>query len=295
MELKSELKSRKDMIDSALDQIMPDENTRPKSIHQAMRYVLFNGGKRLRPILVLEGGRLVGGEMKKALPLACAIELIHSYSLVHDDLPAMDDDDFRRGKPTCHKVFGEALAILVGDALLTLAFELMAMMQDQGIKSVNVLKAWNELARAAGSQGMIAGQVIDLESEHKEVDEETLRYMHKNKTGALFRASLKAGALIFDANEEQLQALEGFADHFGLAFQITDDILDVEGEETVTGKPTGSDIRGDKATYVSVYGLSEARRMAKTSVDLAIKSLGVFGDEANFLKRVAQNILERQS
>ena len=229
------------------------------------------------------------------MPLACAIELIHSYSLVHDDLPAMDDDDFRRGKPTCHKVFGEALAILVGDALLTLAFELMAMMQDQGIKSVNVLKAWNELARAAGSQRMIAGQVIDVESQHKEVDEETLRYMHKNKTGALFRASLKAGALIFDANEEQLQALEGFADHFGLAFQITDDILDVEGEETVTGKPTGSDIRGDKATYVSVYGLSEARRMAKTSVDLAIKSLGVFGDEANFLKRVAQNILERQS
>lgn len=296
MEFKQELKNRKDMIEAALDKMMPDVESRPTSIHQAMRYAVFNGGKRLRPILVLEGARLVGGDMKKVLPLACAVELIHSYSLVHDDLPAMDDDELRRGKPTCHKVFGEALGILAGDALLTRAFELNTlMMQETEIRCENTLKAWNELARAAGSQGMIAGQVVDLESEGKVVDAKVLRYMHQKKTGALFKASLKAGAMIFGANAKQLQALEDFAEHFGLAFQITDDILDVEGEETITGKPTGSDARGDKATYVSVYGLSEARRMAKTSIDLAIQSIEAFGDESRFLQQVARSILERRN
>jgi len=296
MEFEQELKSRRDMVESALDRLLPAAETKPAAIHQAMRYAVFNGGKRLRPILVMEGARLVGKDMRKVLPLACAIELIHSYSLVHDDLPAMDDDDLRRGKPTCHKVFGEALAILAGDALLTQAFELPAhLVDDQEIMPSNVIRAWNELARAAGSRGMIAGQVVDLESENKAVDGDTLRFMHQNKTGALFKAALKSGAMIFGADEGQLRALGNYADHFGLAFQITDDILDVEGDESVTGKTAGSDARGDKATYVSIYGLAESRRMAKTSIDQAIQSIEVFGEEKWFLQELAWRILERKS
>jgi geranylgeranyl diphosphate synthase type II len=296
MEFEQELRNRREMIEDALDKMLPDARTRPDVIHRAMRYAVVDGGKRLRPILVLEGARLAGGDMKKALPLACAIEFIHSYSLVHDDLPAMDDDDLRRGKPTCHKVFGEAMAILAGDALLTRAFELpVYMAADPEILPANIMRAWSELAHAAGSQGMIAGQVVDLESENKKVDAETLQFMHQNKTGALFKAALKSGAMLFGASEEQLLALDRFAQHFGLAFQITDDILDVEGDENIVGKPVGSDARSDKATYVSIYGLSESRDMAKTSIKLAINSLEGFGDESWFLREIAQSVLDRRS
>ena len=244
----------------------------------------------------MEGARLGGKDMEKVLPLACAVELIHCFSLVHDDLPAMDDDDLRRGKPTCHKVFGEAMAILAGDALLVRAFELSAnMLQDSSLPTENVLWAWNELATATGSRGMIAGQVIDLESENKSVDGDTLRVMHQKKTGALIKAALKSGAIVSGADEEQLQALEEFAGHFGLAFQITDDILDVEGDERITGKKSGSDAAGNKATYVSVFGLSRANQMAEECIEQAIRSLDIFGEEGWFLKELARSVLGRRS
>ncbi|NLW43623.1 MAG: polyprenyl synthetase family protein [Syntrophomonadaceae bacterium] len=296
MDFQQEMNARKKKVESALEELLPGSETEPVTIHQAMRYAVLNGGKRLRPILVMEGARLGGMDMEKVLPLACAVELIHCFSLVHDDLPAMDDDDLRRGKPTCHKVFGEAMAILAGDALLARAFELSAyMLQDSSLPKENVLRAWIELAAATGSQGMIAGQVIDLESENKIVDGTTLRNMHRKKTGALIKASLKSGAILSGAGEEQLQALEEFADHLGLAFQITDDILDVEGDEKVTGKRAGSDAAGNKATYVSVFGLSRAKEMAEECIEQAVRSLDIFGEEGWFLKELARSILGRRS
>ncbi len=296
MDFQQEMKARKEMVESALDRLLPGSETEPVSIHQAMRYAVLNGGKRLRPILVMEGARLGGKDMAQVLPLACAVELIHCFSLVHDDLPAMDDDDLRRGKPTCHKVFGEAMAILAGDALLARAFELSTyMLQDPSVPAENVLRAWNELAAATGSQGMIAGQVIDLESENKIVDGTTLRVMHQKKTGALIKAALKSGAIVSGAGEEKLRALEEFAGHFGLAFQITDDILDVEGDEKITGKRAGSDAAGNKATYVSVFGLSRAKEMAEECIAQAVKSLDIFGEDGWFLKEMARSVLGRQS
>ncbi|NLV17453.1 MAG: polyprenyl synthetase family protein [Syntrophomonadaceae bacterium] len=295
MNLQAEMEKRKLLIEGALEKMMPSEDCRPPVIHQAMRYAVFNGGKRLRPVLVLEGARLMGGDFESVLPIACAVELIHSYSLVHDDLPAMDDDDLRRGKPTCHLVFGEAIAILAGDGLLTLAFELMS--QAIGNELTNhkrVLEAWTELAQAAGSKGMIAGQVTDLMSEGQEVNEETLLYTHYNKTGALFKASLKSGAIMSGANSIQLQALEAYAEHFGLAFQITDDILDVEGDELLTGKKCGSDARSEKSTFVSVYGLDQSRKMAEQCVEKAIHSLDIFGEDGELLKGLAFSILPRR-
>ncbi|MGE5404809.1 MAG: polyprenyl synthetase family protein [Candidatus Saccharibacteria bacterium] len=290
------LNTRKKMIEEALEQIMPPAELYPPVINQAMRYAVFNGGKRLRPILLLEGASVIGGDISIALPAACAVEMIHSYSLVHDDLPAMDDDDFRRGKPTCHKVYGEANAILAGDGLLTLAFEVLASMAAVGgIKPENLVKVIGEIARAAGNKGMIAGQVVDLESEGRQIDEDTLKYMHRNKTGALFTASLKAGAMLFGAHEDQLRHLEDYAEHFGLAFQITDDILDIEGSQEEIGKPIGSDIKNEKSTFVSLYGLEESRSLAQEQVRLALESLSGFGSEAEFLRELAHQILYRRS
>ena len=284
------------MVDEALEFYLPPAETHPTTIHQGMRYAVFNGGKRLRPILVLEGAKVAKGDAIKAMPFACAVEMIHCYSLVHDDLPAMDDDDFRRGKPTCHKVFGEAMAILIGDALLTRAFEVMASVEPgAGMEVVNIQRAMLEVAKGAGSRGMIAGQVIDLESEGKKISYERLKDMHRRKTGALIRASLKAGAMLFGAGERELKALEEFAEQFGLAFQITDDILDVEGDEAEMGKTRGSDAKHQKATFVSLFGLKEARRLAEERVDMALASLSVFGPEADFLRELACYIVSRRS
>ncbi|NLB18684.1 MAG: polyprenyl synthetase family protein [Syntrophomonadaceae bacterium] len=295
MDLQIELEIRKKIIEEALDKLMPTEDCRPHVIHQAMRYAVFNGGKRLRPILVLEGARLMGGDYASVLPIACAVELIHSYSLVHDDLPAMDDDDLRRGKPTCHLVYGDAIAILAGDGLLTLAFELMSTaVGNEPTNHKKALEAWGELAQAAGSRGMIAGQVVDLISEGQEIDEDTLLYTHYNKTGALFKASLKTGAIMSGANDSQLKALEDYAQQFGLAFQITDDILDVEGDELLTGKACGSDARSEKSTFVSVYGLDQSRKMAEQCVKKAIHSLGKFEESGEFLRELALSILPRR-
>jgi len=291
-----ELSDKKAYVEKFMREFMPPENAYPQVIHRAMHYAVFNGGKRLRPILVLESAQVVGKDLTRALPVACAMEMIHSYSLVHDDLPAMDDDDLRRGKPTCHKVFGEANAILTGDALLTLAFEIITVCADlPGMDPRYVAKVVRETARAVGSLGMVGGQVLDLELEGKDTDFFTLKTLHSKKTGALFRACLRAGALLFGVEDERLQALTRYAENFGLAFQITDDILDVEGDEKITGKPVGSDEKKRKVTYPSLLGMDEAKKLAKSSVEEAVESLNVFGAEADFLRNLALYLLHRRS
>lgn len=293
---KQELHQRKELIDKHLAEYLSAPDTHPPVIHQAMHYAVFNGGKRLRPMLVLEGAAIAGKKPEIAMLTACGMELIHCYSLVHDDLPAMDDDDFRRGKPTCHRVFGEANAILTGDALLTAAFELFAAnTQVPGVRPEQVVKVIAEIAAAAGSRGMIGGQVMDLEAENEVIDLPTLQTLHSLKTGALFTASLRAGALLGDMNEEGLQALTDYARHFGLAFQITDDLLDIKGDERVLGKPVGSDAKNHKSTYPSLLGVEQAELMARQSIENCVASLERFGPEADFLRQLAYFTLERQS
>lgn len=291
-----ELQSRKEYVDKCLEQYLRDTDAFPPTIHQAMHYAVFNGGKRLRPILVFEGAALAGGNRLSVIPAACALEMMHSYSLVHDDLPAMDDDDFRRGKPTCHRVFGEANAILTGDALLTRAFELLA--QNAMIKGVNpgrVLRVIEEVSQAAGSQGMVGGQVLDLESEGKNIEEPDLETIHRLKTGELFKAALRAGALLAGMAEEELSCLDSYARGFGLAFQITDDILDVQGDEALIGKPVGSDEKNNKITYPRLYGLEGAQVLARENVEACLNSLKGFGEQAAFLRNLALFLLERDS
>lgn len=291
-----EILSRKDYVDSCLKDYLSPEDTYPALIHEAMHYAVFNGGKRLRPIMVLEGAGIAGGKKEKVIPAACAIEMVHSYSLVHDDLPAMDDDDFRRGKPTCHKIFGEANAILTGDALLTAAFELLARnIEKEGMRAENLLIVIGLIAAAAGSRGMIGGQVLDLESEGKSIDYETLKTLHSLKTGELFRASLKAGAILCDMEESGLDALDNYSRHFGLAFQISDDILDVKGDQNFIGKPVGSDEKNLKITYPKLFGLDKAYELAEESVKNCIDSLKIFGKEADFLRQLAVFTINRNS
>ena len=293
---KQELQQRKDYIDKHLLEYLTGADTHPTVIHQAMHYAVFNGGKRLRPMLVLEGAAIAGKKPEIAMLTACGMELIHCYSLVHDDLPAMDDDDFRRGKPTCHRVFGEANAILTGDALLTAAFELFAAnAQVPGVGPEQVIKVIGEIAAAAGSQGMIGGQVMDLAAENEAIDLPTLQTLHSLKTGALFTAALRAGALLGDMDEEGLQALTSYARYFGLAFQITDDLLDINGDQKVLGKPVGSDARNHKSTYPSLLGVKQAELMACQSIERCVASLERFGSEAEFLRQLAYFTLERQS
>jgi geranylgeranyl diphosphate synthase type II len=299
LDLKSfaiEIKSRKEYIDKCIKQFLTAEDSYPPVIHQAMHYAVFNGGKRLRPIMVFESAMIAGGTRESVMPTACAIELIHSYSLVHDDLPAMDNDDYRRGKLTCHKVFGEASGILTGDALLTAGFELMAKNSDiANIEPANVIKVIKEVAYAVGSQGMIGGQVIDLESEGQAIEYDTLKTLHSLKTGQLFRAALTAGAILNNMNNEGLEALKQYAHNFGLAFQITDDILDIQGDEALLGKPVGSDEKNHKTTYPSLFGLERSRELARQSVENCIESLSRFGPEADFLRKLALFILYRQN
>ena len=240
------IRQYQEMIDRGLDEYLPPAENFPSIIYQAMRYSAMGGGKRLRPLLVLAAAEAVGGDPQKVLPAAVAVELIHTYSLIHDDLPAMDNDDLRRGRPTSHRVFGEAIAILAGDALLTFAFEVLGGMKEQppGL----VLAVIREVAQAAGPQGMIGGQVVDLESQGRSVNREMLEYMHRHKTGALIRAAVRAGARLAGASSEELACLTSYAEHFGMAFQIIDDVLDVTGDEVQLGKPVGSDQRNRKAS-----------------------------------------------
>ena len=297
MDLKQYLKERCQLVDAALDRYLPREDELPVSLHKAMRYSVFAGGKRVRPILMLAASETVGGSVNQALPAACAMEMIHTYSLVHDDLPAMDDDDFRRGNPTNHKVFGEAVAILAGDALLTQAFVLLSNAENLSLVSPEQLLAVvQEISRCAGSHGMVGGQVVDMESEgSREIDLATVQYIHTHKTGALIKASVKAGAILGGADEVSLAALTSYGEAVGLAFQIADDILDIEGTTEQLGKDAGSDQARGKATYPAIMGLSESKRRANELVGMALQSLAAFDEKAEPLREIARYIVARQS
>lgn len=296
MDLQRYLAERRQAVDRALDQALPSKDFPPSSIHEAMRYSVMAGGKRLRPILVIAGAEAAGGSMADVMPTACAMEMIHTYSLIHDDLPAMDDDDFRRGRPTNHKVFGEALAILAGDALLTLAFRLVAENFSSGRRDPSLLRdVVAEIADAAGTSGMIGGQVVDIESEGQKVLPETLEYIHIHKTQALIRASLRTGALLMGAPPRLLSPLTRAGECLGLAFQIVDDILDVEGSLEELGKTAGSDERQQKATYPGIFGLEASKLRARELGDEAKAALRVIGPAAEPLVLLADFIVERKS
>jgi len=296
MDLKNYIKECLDRVDRALDVYLPAEDSLPASLHKAMRYSVFAGGKRIRPVLMIAACEAVGGDAEQVLPAACAMEMIHTYSLIHDDLPAMDDDDFRRGRPTNHRVFGEATAILAGDALLTEAFVLLSDAQLNGRVPAEIrCRVLHTIARCAGSQGMVGGQVVDMESEGRSIDFPTLEYIHTRKTGALILAAIQAGALLGGADEAALAALTRYGEASGLAFQIADDILDVVGDQAVIGKDVGSDQARGKATYVALLGLEEARGRARELRDLGVAALASLGTPAEPLRRIAHYIVDRSS
>src|SRR5438105_2982827 len=292
MQLRSYLAARQEKIDAALDRYLPKENVRPATIHKAMRYSLFAGGKRLRPILTLAAAEACGGKIDNALPLPCAMECIHTYSLVHDDLPSMDNDDFRRGRPTCHKVFGDGIAVLAGDALLTIAFEIVSRAKPpHRYDSFTLLR---EVAVAAGSRKLIAGQVADLEAEGQKVGLADLRYIHQNKTAAILTASVCLGAMSANATAKELAAMTKFGRALGLAFQVIDDILDVTQTSEKLGKSAGKDIAAQKATYPAVIGLEASRAEARGLTNAAQNALKIFGKEAEPLRELANYLLARE-
>ena len=292
MNLKAYLTSRQKRIDRTLDRYLPGESTRPATIHKAMRYSLFAGGKRLRPILTLAAAEACEGRIEHALPFACAMECIHTYSLVHDDLPSMDNDDFRRGRPTCHKVFGENIAVLAGDALLTIAFEIISRAKPTRRHDMSTLL--REVAVAAGSQKLIAGQVADLEAEGKKTTRQDLRYIHENKTAAILTTSVRLGAMSANAGTKQLSAITKFGRSLGLAFQVIDDILDVTQTTEKLGKSAGKDVAAQKATYPAVIGLDASRAEAKRLTRNAHNALSVFEDKGETLHALANYLLERE-
>ena len=289
------MKRRAKLIEEHLLQELKLTPILDEKLFKAMEYSLMAGGKRIRPILLMAAADAVNAHGIKGenfLSVASAVEMIHTYSLIHDDLPAMDDSDYRRGKLTNHKVFGEATAILAGDALLTLAFEVIG--RQKNVKYPVLLEVAMELSKAAGASGMVGGQSIDLESEGKHIDLATLKKMHLGKTGALFKASIRCGAILAGANNKQLAALTTYAENFGLAFQITDDILDVEGEADYIGKPTGGDEKNHKSTYVTLTSLDEAKKLANDAIQNALDALKDFGEEANFLREIVQYLINRK-
>jgi geranylgeranyl diphosphate synthase type II len=293
MNLRDYLAAQQRLVDAELDRLVPPESTAPETIHRAMRYSLFAGGKRIRPILCIEAARTVSDEADGVEACACALELIHTYSLIHDDLPALDNDDYRRGKLTNHKVFGDAMAILAGDSLLTLAFQVLAQLRVEGERRARLIE---ELATAAGTVGgMIGGQVADLEGEGKPPDAALLETIHRAKTGALLRASLRMGAIYAGADERRYGALSCYGEHVGLAFQIVDDILDVEESSEALGKTAGKDAQQQKITFPAVYGLSESRRMAEEQCARAHAVLAPFDNRAARLHELADLIVHRKS
>jgi geranylgeranyl diphosphate synthase type II len=285
---------RRKLVDNALTSYLPAPAKEPKSLHESIRYSLFCGGKRLRPLLVIAGAEVVGGDPKHVLPLACAVECIHTFSLIHDDLPAIDNDDLRRGHPTNHKVYGEAIAILTGDALLALGFELIGRCREY-CNAEKVLRLLDMIAIATGTDGMVGGQVVDIESERKsDVDIATVQWIHGRKTGALLTASLVGGAVLAGATPTQEAALTEYGEKIGLAFQITDDLLDIYGDAEKIGKPIGSDIKLDKATYPKVFGIPESQRLAATAHDEAVAALSPFGAKAEALVALASYMVGRE-
>ena len=293
MDFKSDMQARIQEIEAALQTYIPKQEAFPPVIFEAMGYSLFAGGKRLRPMMVLAACEAVGGKKEMAMPFACALEMIHTYSLIHDDLPAMDNDDYRRGRLTNHKVFGEAMAVLAGDGLLTLAFEVM--LEQKNVDPRVLIETVREMAMCAGNFGMVGGQGLDLENEGKSISAEELRKMHAGKTGALFIAAVRGGAHLAGANEQELLALTKFADLLGLAFQITDDILDVEGTTEDLGKPAGSDEKNHKSTYVSLYGLEAAKALAEKTVAEALECLEMFGENAEALREITRLMCSRKN
>ncbi len=276
-----------------LDRLMPPVTTPPPRIHEAMRYSLMAGGKRLRPILVLAAGEVFGGAPERLYPVACAFEMVHTYSLIHDDLPAMDNDDLRRGMPTCHKQFDEATAILAGDGLMTHAFRILAEMDAPAEQKVRVIR---ELAVGSGTvEGMIAGQVVDLEAEGKPIDAERLAFIHRAKTGALIRGALVCGGIVADAAESDLALLSAYGDQVGLAFQIADDILDETATAEQLGKTPGKDAAAGKATYPALYGLEASRKQAEALAEEAIEVLAPLGQRAELLIEMARFVVHRTS
>lgn len=294
MDIRAYLKKRREIVDRSLEALVPPASTFPPPVFDAMRYSLFAGGKRVRPILAIAAAEALGAKIAGLLPVAGALELIHTYSLIHDDLPAMDNDDLRRGLPTCHKVYGDAIAILAGDALLNLAFEVLSDPRRlRSVPAARMLTIMAEIARASGVFGMIGGQVVDMESEGKDVDFPTLEYIHTHKTGALLRASVRVGAMYGKANEQRLRALTRYGEYIGLAFQITDDILDLTGTQEEIGKDVASDLKKGKKTFPSFYGLAESRKRAREVSDRAILALKNFDAQANPLRELARYIVTR--
>lgn len=293
MDINDRIKYYREMVESYLAGLIPEEDGQLKTIIGSMRYSLFAGGKRLRPVLMLGTGEIYGCHEEDILPFAGSIEMIHTYSLIHDDLPAMDDDDYRRGKPTNHRIYGEGMAVLSGDGLLNLAYETM-MGQVLLKKDLKYAAAAYEIARGAGIFGMVGGQAVDIENEGQKVDRETMDFCYKNKTGALITASIRAGAIISGASEGDMDILSEFGRYLGLAFQITDDILDAVGDEAKMGKSTGSDQKDNKPTYVSMYGVESSREVASKLTDDALKQLKYFGNRAEFLTGLTKFLLLRE-
>ncbi len=289
------LRDKKELVDSFFRDYFKKPG-RPSILHEAMLYSLFAGGKRLRPILAMASYEACGGSASDIVPYAATLELIHTYSLIHDDLPAMDNDDLRRGKPTNHKVYGEAMAILAGDALLTEAF---CILSDpgfaRGIPEANLLRASSEIAAASGCRGMVAGQAQDIISENGEPDDEVLRFIHSHKTASLIRASVKTGPLLFGSEVGAVESLALYGYKIGLAFQVIDDILDIEGDEKETGKPVGSDERINKMTYPRLYGVERSRAMAGDLISQALSALDAFSVDADPLREIARYLLKRRS
>lgn len=296
MNIEKYLKDKKSLTEEAMATLVPDGKALTATLHKAMKYSLEAGGKRIRPVLAMAACEAVGGDLDQVMPAACALEFIHTYSLIHDDLPAMDDDDYRRGKPTCHKAFDEATAILAGDALLTAAFEIMSRRDlFNGVDSNILLDAAHDIAKAAGAAGMVGGQLADMEAEGKTVDLPTLEFIHTHKTGALILASVKVGAKLGGAGNDELKALSRYGEIAGLAFQVADDILDVTASTETLGKDAGSDEARGKATYPALLGLKEARERAAELLNMAIGSLDEFDEKADPLREIARYIVDRKS
>jgi len=295
MDIKAYLKEKKELVDSFLkDYFAPD--LLPKTLKDSMVYSLSAGGKRIRPILCLAAHEACNGDSEDILPFASSIELIHTYSLIHDDLPAMDNDDLRRGKPTNHKVYGEGLAILAGDGLLTEAFFMMAnSLSNKNIKNTALIRAIKEIAFVSGIHGMVGGQAQDLLSENTEPDQETLSFIHKHKTGALISGSLRAGAFLANCSKPELNSITRYGENIGFAFQIIDDILDIEGSTDELGKTTGSDVRKKKMTYPAIYGLESSRKKAEELIAEAIFVIKNFSDKAEPLREIARYMLARRN
>jgi geranylgeranyl diphosphate synthase, type II len=280
-------------IEAGLEKLLPADSTPPASIHTAMRYSVFAGGKRIRPILCYESARLFGADPAGAIPVGCALEFIHTYSLIHDDLPALDNDDLRRGKPTNHKVFGEAIAILAGDALLTLAFQTLANAAIEPNRRVRVI---SEIASAAGTvNGMVGGQVADIEAEKKAADAAMLEYIHRSKTAALICGSIVAGAIAGGAGDEDVERLRRFGEQIGWAFQVVDDILDVSESSASLGKTAGKDLTQQKTTYPALYGLDKSRTIAAELETKALRELDFYGERGTRLRQVAQFLVARRN